>query len=193
MRKEQLEGDTIFVIHDFLPPEECERLIALSEKTGYEDAPITSGSGFVMRKDVRNNDRVMLDAPLLAADLWERARLFLPAVWFGWEVVGFNERIRFYRYGPGQKFASHTDGYYERDNGERSQLTFMAYLNGDCEGGATTFYRSRGRLDVQPERGKALVFAHKVLHEGTAVVGGRKYVLRTDVMYRRLPVAAGSP
>ena len=29
----------------------------------------------------------------------------------------------------------------------------------------------------------ALVFAHLQLHEGAPVLDGRKYVLRTDVMY----------
>jgi prolyl 4-hydroxylase len=31
----------------------------------------------------------------------------------------------------------------------------------------------------------ALVFDHQQVHEGAAVESGRKYVLRTDVMYRR--------
>jgi len=29
----------------------------------------------------------------------------------------------------------------------------------------------------------ALVFIHRQLHEGAPVIQGRKYVLRTDVMY----------
>jgi hypothetical protein len=39
------------------------------------------------------------------------------------------------------------------------------------------------RLEIKPERGMALVFVHRQLHEGAPVVQGRKYVLRTDVMY----------
>jgi hypothetical protein len=52
-------------------------------------------------------------------------------------------------------------------------------------GGETKFYLDNGmpRLDVKPECGMALMFAHRQLHEGTSVVQGRKYVLRTDVMY----------
>jgi hypothetical protein len=38
---------------------------------------------------------------------WERARPFLPACIDQWRVLGFNERFRFYRYDPGQKFAPH--------------------------------------------------------------------------------------
>ncbi len=40
-------------------------------------------------------------------------------------------------------------------------------------------------LAVKPECGKALVFFHRQLHEGAAVIRGRKYVLRSDIMYRR--------
>jgi hypothetical protein len=63
----------------------------------------------------------------------------------------------------------------------------MVYLNDDFVGGETKFYLDDGtpRLDVKPERGMALVFVHRQLHEGAAVVQGRKYVLRTDVMYRQ--------
>jgi predicted 2-oxoglutarate/Fe(II)-dependent dioxygenase YbiX len=191
VEKEQLDYDRIFVIHDFLSPAECAEFIARSEAAGYGDAPITTAAGFVMRKDVRNNERVIADDPELATALFERARPFLPAEWFGWELVGFNERWRYYRYDPGQYFAPHTDGYFQRDNGERSHLTFMIYLNGGCEGGETCFDHGRRTLRVTPKAGMALVFYHKMLHEGAAVEKGRKYVLRTDVMYRDLGKARG--
>lgn len=34
-------------------------------------------------------------------------------------------------------------------------------------------------------RGTALLFEHQQVHEGAVVRSGRKYVLRTDVMYGR--------
>ena len=105
--------------------------------------------------------------------------------WFDWKLQGLNERFRFYRYDVGQRFAPHTDGYFERTNGERSHFTFMVYLNDGFEGGATAFHHSKPSLRVTPVRGMALVFYHRQLHEGMPVVKGRKYVLRTDVMYRR--------
>jgi len=187
MEKQQLvSGDAVFVVRGFLSAEECERFIAVSEEHGYGDAPITTGSGFVMRKDIRDNDRVMIDDPALAAVLWERARPLVPAEWLGWQAVGLNERFRYYRYGLGQRFAAHTDGYFQRDSGERSQFTFMVYLNEGFEGGTTNFYLSKVPLIVRPETGMALLFAHRQLHEGAPVESGRKYVLRSDVMYRRM-------
>src|SRR5262245_56078542 len=107
MEKQQLMSDTIFVVRGFLSPEECAGFIARSEEHGYDEAPITGISGFVMRKDVRNNDRVMIDDVELAASLWERVKPLVPAEWFGWQAVGLNERLRYYRYSPGQRFAAH--------------------------------------------------------------------------------------
>jgi hypothetical protein len=138
--------------------------------------------GPVMAKEIRNNERLMVDDPEMAVTLYERANPFLVPEWFGWEVLGFNERFRYYRYDPGQRFALHADGYFERHFHERSQFTFMIYLNEGFEGGETVFGL---RLGVKPEVGKALVFYHRQLHEGAAVISGRKYVLRTDIMYRR--------
>ena len=193
MRKELLsERDDLFVVHDFLSPEECERYIALSEAEWYGDAPINSLGGPVLRKDVRNNDRVMIDDARLAAEMWDRLRPFVPGRSQFWMPVGLNDRFRFYRYDPGQQFDWHFDGCYERSPLEQSAFTFMVYLNGGVAGGATEFnFRSRGGvqnddpiLRVQPEAGKALVFPHRILHRGAPVAGGRKYVLRTDVMCR---------
>jgi hypothetical protein len=186
MHKEQLVGDSIFLIHEFFTPEECAQLIALTEEIGYDVAPITTSVGFVVRKDIRNNDRLMRDDPELAARLWEKAGPFVPAEWLYWKAVGLNERFRYYRYAPGQRFVAHTDGSYESPNGDRSHFTFLVYLNEDFEGGTTNFLKvGRRPLRIEPRTGTALVFAHKLLHEGAEVIRGQKYVLRTDVMYRR--------
>ena len=61
----------------------------------------------------------------------------------------------------------------------------MVYLSEGFEGGATAFHTHRPALHVLPECGMALVFYHRQVHEGMPVIAGRKYVLRTDVMYRR--------
>jgi len=49
------------------------------------------------------------------------------------------------------------------------------------EGGATNFKD----ISIKPETGMALIFKHELLHEGAKVTAGLKYVLRSDVMYRR--------
>jgi predicted 2-oxoglutarate/Fe(II)-dependent dioxygenase YbiX len=181
--------DLIFTVDDFLAPDECARYIAISESGGYADAPITTSAGPRMRPEVRNNARVIADDPALAAALWPRLAPHVPARIEGAVPVGINERFRFYRYDPGQTFAWHMDGYYERDRGDRSQLTFMVYLNDGYAGGETNFdlRYPHGAVSVVPKAGMALLFVHHLLHEGAPLREGRKYVLRSDVMYSRPP------
>ena len=192
MYRQELEGDNIFVIPGFLSEADCEQLIAQSEQHGYGDAPLWTGFGFVVDRTVRNNARVMVDDPALAAALWIRARPLIPARFGRWEAVGLNERLRYYRYDVHERFAPHYDGAFQRDDIEQSKLTFMVYLNEGFDGGETIFHKPGCMITVRPERGKALVFAHRQLHEGAAVRRGRKYVLRTDVMYRKVNPSAAA-
>jgi predicted 2-oxoglutarate/Fe(II)-dependent dioxygenase YbiX len=185
MHVEELNGDRVFVIHECLSGPECEQLIHQAESLGFDDAPITTSAGFVMRKDVRNNTRVILDDHALAQSLYSRLGTLLPGQYGSWRIVGLNERFRFYRYDLGQFFAPHFDGAFNRNDDERSWLTFMIYLNDACTGGETIFLDRVPPLTVVPESGKALVFLHRQLHTGAEVIEGRKYVLRSDVMYRR--------
>ena len=39
---------------------------------------------------------------------------------------------------------------------------------------------------VTPRQGTALIFNHDTLHEGLPVTSGVKYILRTEIMFRRV-------
>ena len=173
-------SDEICTVDEFFTPEECDAYIEHAESIGFDDAPIDTAFGPVVRKDVRNNMRVMVEDQTRANNLWERIPDYIPHTIADCCVCGVNERLRFYRYDIGQQFDWHYDGYFQRENGERSRLTFMVYLNDDFEGGETAFDGIR----VKPRKGMALFFLHQILHKRQPVVKGRKYVLRTDVMYR---------
>lgn len=176
----------IMTIPDVLSPAECAAYAAESETQGYEAAPITTLTGFVMRTDIRNNTRIIRDDAELAVWLWQRVEGSIPAHWAsGWHAVGLNERFRFYRYDPGQYFRWHHDGAFIRSADERSMLTLMLYLNEGFSGGDTEFDHEDGLIRVVPRQGMALIFAHHQRHQGAPVRHGRKYVMRTDVMYRR--------
>lgn len=172
-------GAGIFTIESFLGADECATLIAQSEQRGYSEAAIRTEDGERLYKDARNNDRIVFDDPELAATLYRRACPLLPQEADGWTVTRFNERWRYYRYDRDQQFTWHMDGTVRPGTGEESVLTFRIYLNDDFEGGSTDF----GWESVKPVQGMALVFPHRLRHQGSAVKSGLKYVLRTDVMY----------
>jgi predicted 2-oxoglutarate/Fe(II)-dependent dioxygenase YbiX len=183
-----LDGDSldwsaplVFTIAEVFGAAVCEAVIARTERSGFDAAPITTAAGFVMRPDIRNNERVMFDDVELAAELFAQIGDALPDRLCGRRPVGVNERFRCYRYQPGQRFAPHYDGAFRRSRSERSELTFMVYLNDGFTGGETAFHDFD--VEVSPIRGMALLFQHQLLHEGCAVKSGVKYVLRSDVMY----------
>jgi len=176
----------LFTLDGALSPGDCTALIELAERMGFSDAPITVGPNrFKMMPELRNNTRVILDDPSLAGRLWGQLRGYIPTRLERMTVVGLNERFRFYRYEAGQQFNWHRDGAYHRSESESSLLTLLFYLNEGCKGGATEFlYVTDDPIEVQPRQGAALLFSHPVLHRGAPVTEGKKYVLRTDVMYR---------
>ncbi|RPA80586.1 hypothetical protein BJ508DRAFT_415262 [Ascobolus immersus RN42] len=116
------------------------------------------------------------------------------STWQTWKLKRMNERLRFLRYFPGGYFRPHYDGTYVVPGGkERSFITFQLYLGGTCEGkdGSTAFVSARegveGRIDVEPKEGRVLLFQHAgLVHEGSDVVKGVKYTIRTDVMYEKV-------
>jgi hypothetical protein len=181
-------AENLFTVGNLLTPDECQRLIDRGEGMGFEAASVAMASGARVMTNVRKNDRVTFDDPALAAWLWGRVQPHVPRTLGGSVAAGLNERLRFYRYDPSQKFNAHRDGVVERSPTERSRLTFMVDLNSGAEG---VFYSEdrvgglrRMAASVDPQVGTGLFFAHEWWHEGAKVVSGRKYVLRTDVMYR---------
>jgi len=178
MKSNQL-APGIFKVESFLTSLECDGLIRRAEAQGFEKATIATSGSHKVEPKTRNNDRVIIDDPQLAGAFWARIAEFSPRVIAGRQARGLNERFRFYRYAPGQKFVWHADGSFRRDNGELSLLTFMIYLNEGYRGGATRFEE----LEVVGKLGMALVFEHTLFHEGSEVLEGVKYVLRSDVMY----------
>jgi predicted 2-oxoglutarate/Fe(II)-dependent dioxygenase YbiX len=177
----------IYTIPAFLGSEECKAHILSSEAAGYQTATINTRKGAAADLDVRNNSRVLVDDRILADSLWQRLRSNIPAFLDGRQAVGLNERFRFYRYASTERFVGHTDGAFERSNGEKSLLTFLVYLNEDFTGGETAF----SDIVVRPRTGLALVFRHNLFHEGRPVESGVKYVLRSDVMFGPIGRLAG--
>jgi hypothetical protein len=174
----------VITVKGVLSADECQKLIGRIDSSNPEIATINTLVGTRVRTDVRNNERVIFDDPELAGTLLTRVRPKAPKSIFDMTLVGANERFRCYRYRPGMRFAPHRDGAFHRNDNEFSCYTFMVYLNSEFEGGNTTFF-TEPEISIKPETGMALLFQHPILHEGALVISGVKYVVRTDLMYRK--------
>jgi len=169
--------------------EECEKLIKTSEDTGYTEALVHVGGGRqILMKGYRDGHRVMIDDREFVACLLQRISSFLPATFDNENLVEINERLRFLRYDDGDKFQPHSDASYGRpDYSAATLITLQIYLNENFKGGETTFLHRRAGngkcVPVVPKTGMILVFEHNILHEGSLVKRGRKYTIRTDVLY----------
>lgn len=121
-----------------------------------------------------------------------------------WEACGLNEMFRLAKYYPGHRFGAHHDANYVANKDMQTLYTVNVYTNTVAPGcgGRTRFYAEAANnkrkphakdcdLQVRPEAGLAVCFlqppADLLLHDGEELTGGLKYLLRTDVMYRRVP------
>jgi hypothetical protein len=164
----------LWTVNDIYSVEECREQMALIERSS--PALATNNPLY------RDQDRVIRDDPDLASDLFRRLRPSLPERIGGLQLVGLNERLRFYRYRPGQRFEAHMDHWYRPNERQITLHTVLAYFNDDFEGGETRFQEQFERVLV-PKRGMVAVFQHKLRHEGCVVQRGAKYAMRSDVIY----------
>jgi prolyl 4-hydroxylase len=172
-----------WTVDDALSPDLCADYVRRFHAGQPELAPIVGERGEpVVELATRNNTRVMWDDPDEAARLLDHVRPHVPTRLLNLGLVGANPRLRIYRYGPGERHGAHWDTVVELADGVRSLLTLVFYLNDGFTGGDTEFVELSAR--VSPQRGRALLFQHRVMHRAGEVDAGEKFVLRTDILYR---------
>ncbi|KAF9527268.1 hypothetical protein CPB83DRAFT_895488 [Crepidotus variabilis] len=198
-----------FIINDALDVSECRSLVKASEAVGLVPDEPVAGSATQLSSVLAHNLIWLADTEFIEG-LYQRVANLLPQAVHGGKVQGINRRFRLYRYRPGALYRPHIDGawpasalnsstsppsyVYDSDPTVYSRLTFLIYLNDDFEGGCTTFFlpcSSSGVLEarpVKPRAGTVCVFPHgaakgSLLHEGSGVTSGAKYIIRTEVLY----------
>ena len=196
---------------------ECNEIIAAAEAVGYSpDEPIRPNAASGPHGgSARAATFVMLADDKTLGPLYRRCQPLLPQQLAGGTLAGLNARLRLYRYGQGAVYRPHVDGAwpgsaikdgrleYDAYGDRWSRLTFLLYLNDGFDGGCTTFFsptttigtlQARG---VVPRAGTVLCFPHgdtagSLVHEGSEVTTGTKYIIRTDVLYTRVPNATST-
>ncbi|KAI0413210.1 prolyl 4-hydroxylase [Xylaria grammica] len=197
------------LMKDVLTRQECMSIVAAMETVGFlPDCPLRddgSASSILAHNVYWVVDKAFHDA------LWKRVSPHIPSRVGGRKARGINRRFRVYRYVPGAEYRCHFDGGWppsgvDRKTGayvydaspadakQSSLFTFLVYLNDEFEGGETTFFTPSVRdgvmnaFPVRPAMGSVALFPHgdargALLHEGTGVKRGAKYIIRTDVEF----------
>lgn len=183
----------LWVCPGLLSEKECADIAQELDGTVWHAATVNRLQGRTVDARVRNNSTAVLRGSPWGGRLWERVKPHIPESMSredeetGRRVdlvpCGVFEPLRVYRYDVGQHFGLHQDQSYFRDDGARSLLTLLVYLNENFEGGETDFPEQE-RV-ITPKTGDALMFQHMLLHAGRAVTQGTKMVLRTDVLFQR--------
>jgi 2OG-Fe(II) oxygenase superfamily len=97
-----------------------------------------------------------------------------------------NPNIRLYKYTKGMSFGQHVDDSNTLPGLGTTRFTVLIYLS-SCTGGATRFEKNLALFE--PVQGSLLVHIHGndcLLHEADPVQSGIKYVLRTDLVYKKI-------
>ncbi|HEY5754546.1 MAG TPA: 2OG-Fe(II) oxygenase [Steroidobacter sp.] len=190
------------VVDNFLSASECRAYVAQAESTGFGSASLDYPPSY------RNNDRLVIDDKPLAEKLYARLRSTAASpckagAWGvdeEWRLDSVNTRLRFCRYTSNQQFNIHQDGVHHRSPDCRSMLTFMIYLNDGSEfsGGDTVFFANGPSTApdanpivarLRPKMGSLILFDHGIWHAGETVTSGTKYIMRSDVLFRRADAA----
>ncbi|KAI0363461.1 hypothetical protein BV20DRAFT_958221 [Pilatotrama ljubarskyi] len=195
--------DQILLIDDLFSPEECKAYVKFIDGLPLELTPPKKRG-----EAERVNQRMSITSVDFAQRLYTVLAPHLPEFPYpAWAKRppgataraphSLNSNIRVYKYAPGQYFGPHyDDSVRDPETGAKSEWTLLIYLTGSqdgVEGGETIFYkdqRGKPRETIVPPltRGTALLHRHGqdcLLHEGSPVTKGTKYVLRSDLMFMK--------
>jgi prolyl 4-hydroxylase len=187
------------ILENVFTRRECQRIIEETEKIGYGNL----GDGKT-GKAYRGNCRLQIDdsGGQMGREIWRRISPFIPQTEElpgegSYEYLEMNSRYRFAKYFAGQGFALHVDKPTVFEHEKCSILTVNIYLNDLTpeQGGTTRFFRRMtGGKPVAKAGGvagsiaifKQSVVDYSPVHDGEKVNSGLKYLMRTDVIYKKL-------
>jgi hypothetical protein len=183
----------VWTMGDFLTKQESQNWISFAEEEGRLQRMQQRATRFMASRDCH---RFSLHDAAMAARLFQRlqqTRMYADALeshFPGKIPVACNPNLRLYKYDKGMSFGKHVDGSESIPGVGETRMTMLIYLS-DCQGGATRFHDvddASGTTEkaFEPRTGSLLLHVHGdecLEHEGDPVLGGTKYVLRTDLVY----------
>ncbi|CAE7328201.1 PIP5K6 [Symbiodinium sp. CCMP2456] len=216
-----IPGCDAFVLDGVLSETECHALRSSAEGlwTFWEDDPARPRISFRNAHTVEVTHQALADRiwRRVAAHVQPKVELgpddprFEVDIEGTWCPYAMNPKLLLSRYLDGGHFSPHTDGTTVVDFNRRTFYSCVLFLNPSPWGGHTRLYADEqmqrelqmddaGRLtgdrdlvlaEVAPKSGRMLVFYHRLMHEG--IPAAEKYIIRTDVLYRRHPEICTAP
>ena len=223
----ELFNKQIYTVDNVLSKEQCKKIIEKANEKGWnESSPSGGGHGRTGREDPRTNSFCVFHDSNIASNIWAQIKETLPNdltflgdnVYFNsvskgseWNPAFIYDKIRIYRYQPGEAFPEHIDYKVKRniieDDKEFVQQSFLSlliYLNDDFEGGETGYWPDHNgihcrflrnverqnctkdhQVSIKPSTGLCVIQDQNILHEGLPTTKGVKYLLRTDIIHQK--------
>eukprot|EP01091_Cochliopodium_minus_P006902 TRINITY_DN16865_c0_g1_i1.p1 TRINITY_DN16865_c0_g1~~TRINITY_DN16865_c0_g1_i1.p1 ORF type:complete len:251 (-),score=61.89 TRINITY_DN16865_c0_g1_i1:9-761(-) len=201
IKKEELEGGLEgygIILKNVLSRKECKKILEISESIGYGNlGKGNTGNAY------RGNRRLQIHDidERLGKEIWRRISHYIP---LSEEIPedgkfifdSINPRYRFAKYYEGNGFAIHVDKPTVFEKDICSVYTVNIYLNdlSNEQGGRTRFYKKMtDKVPVAAAGGEAgsiaifkqSLFPYSPVHDGEKVNSGLKYLMRTDLIYKR--------
>ncbi|MFT7184695.1 MAG: putative 2-oxoglutarate/Fe(II)-dependent dioxygenase YbiX [Pseudohongiellaceae bacterium] len=179
--------NSIHVINNFISQKECKRLIRFAEKQKRSWLSVVDPNKSQARKTVHKRDpsrvtqHVSLGKKQPLVNKWmqtaclENISALTKTLWF--------EPSQLLRYGPGGKYAVHSDAEHYDFDAQRfyrfidRDFSILIYLNDDFEGGELKFPWLN--YQYRPVAGDLVFFPsnHLFSHESMPIISGNKYAL----------------
>ncbi len=173
------------ILKNVLTKAECATLITESEKVGFHTASYQTDNGY---SDIRKSQRCLIDSRQFVQRLFDRLHSYLPQRFGEGTLKCIYDRLRILKYAIGDEFRAHKDGKTIDVDASVSKFSLLIYLNDDYGGGCTEFMNGdKEWVSVVPETGMVLIYDQNLLHRVPPLVGGCKYVIRTELMYIERP------
>ena len=179
------KSDNLFLVEKFWDEEICNTIISLVEKDNVLPSEETVKDQITLddNLDSRNDFMLYLQNEDLANIIFQSLSPFFKDICFDNIVpTGVHQDLRVYKYLPKQEFKRHRDGERVVSDYEKSYFSLLIYLNDNYEGGTTLF----DNCEIFPKTGLACFFPHKLEHSGTIVNSGNKFILRGNILFKKL-------
>jgi len=185
-------GYVITEIYGFLSHSECDELINLARKKGFEESTVAdteSAKGSSVDRNVRTSKTCWInDSENTIANKITESSIEITKI-----PRENHEDLQIAKYDKGGKFDAHhdycdiegNDNYCDKfnQNSGNRRSTLLVYLNDNFQGGETEFVQLG--LKIKPEKGKAILFWNvdekgglytQSEHRGNEVIGGEKII-----------------